>query len=165
MDFASYYMNIAIAVRERANCKGRRVGAVIVKDNRIVSTGYNGTPESLLNCLEGGCKRCSDPDRFPSGTGYDMCICVHAEQNAILSSARFGIPLEGAEVYTTLKPCFNCLKALLQVKVEKLFYLHKWEPREEQLGEQYRLLLQQFPGGVHQVAIQDPRLEWAMNLK
>ena len=83
-----YFMGIALAVRTRADCTGNRVGAVIVKDRRIVSTGYNGTPENIPNCTEGGCHRCANRGEYPSGAGYDLCICVHAEQNALLAAAR-----------------------------------------------------------------------------
>ena len=69
-DNDTYYMGIALAVREKANCTGNRVGAVAVLQNRVTSTGYNGVPEGMKNCLEGGCLRCQNPDgRFPSGTG------------------------------------------------------------------------------------------------
>src|SRR5580698_7264888 len=79
-----YFMGIAMAVRKRANCLGTSVGAVIVTKGRIISTGYNGTPENMPNCLDGGCHRCSNRDKkFQSGTAYDLCICVHAEQNAL----------------------------------------------------------------------------------
>jgi deoxycytidylate deaminase len=89
-DNDTYYMGIALAVREKANCTGNRVGAVAVLKNRVISTGYNGVPEGMKNCLEGGCLRCQNPNgQFPSGTGYDLCICVHAEQNSLLSAARF----------------------------------------------------------------------------
>ena len=86
-----YLMGIAIAVRNRANCVGNRVGAVVAKDARIVSTGYNGTPRNMPNCLDGGCLRCANRESHPPGTSYDLCICVHAEQNALLGAARFGI--------------------------------------------------------------------------
>src|SRR5512142_3260742 len=92
-----YFMGIALAVRQRADCTGQKVGAVIVVDRRIVSTGYNGTPSGMQNCSDGGCHRCANRDKkYASGTAYDLCICVHAEQNAILSAARFGIGVQGA---------------------------------------------------------------------
>src|SRR6266487_1322255 len=99
-----YFMGIAMAVRRRANCMGNRIGAVVVLNGRIISTGYNGTPEDMPNCEEGGCHRCANRDKYPSGTAYDLCICVHAEQNAILSAARFGIAIEGSTLYTTMRP-------------------------------------------------------------
>ena len=125
-DMHRYFMGIALAVRERADCTGNRVGAVIVVDRRIVSTGYNGTPENMPNCSEGGCHRCANRDQYPSGTGYDLCICVHAEQNALLAAARFGIAVEGSSVYSTMRPCFGCTKEMLQAGVKEVYYLHDW---------------------------------------
>jgi len=113
-DMHSYFMQIALAVRERANCVGNRVGAVLVVQNRIVSTGYNGTPSKTKNCDEGGCERCANRARYGPGEGYDLCICVHAEQNALLSAARFGVAVAGATLYSTMRPCFGCTKELLQ---------------------------------------------------
>ena len=78
-DMDTYFMQIALAVRERANCLGNRVGAILVVDNRIVSTGYNGTPSKTRNCEDGGCDRCGNRDRYGPGEGYDLCICVPAE--------------------------------------------------------------------------------------
>ncbi len=114
-----YFMGIAMAVRSRANCTGRRVGAIIVRDYRILSTGYNGTPTRMTNCEEGGCHRCAHPESYASGEGYDVCICVHAEQNALLAAARFGVAIEGCTLYTTLQPCFGCLKEAIQASVRR----------------------------------------------
>jgi dCMP deaminase len=159
---SEYYMGIAIAVRRRANCIGNRVGAVLVREDRIISTGYNGTPQHMRNCDEGGCERCANRDRYPSSTGYDLCICVHAEQNALLSSARFGIPVEGSVLYTTLRPCFNCAKELLQARVHAVFFLHDWKPPADDLQQQYHLLEQRFPGGVSRIEMADPDAAWAI---
>lgn len=156
-----YHMGIALAVRERANCLGSRVGAVIVRENRIVSTGYNGTPEGTPNCLDGGCYRCSRRQEFTSGTGYDLCICVHAEQNALLSAARFGIAVENASVYTTSRPCFGCTKEMLQANIDSVYYLHEWAPPERSRAE-YDRLQTYFRGGVHRLDLDDPRREWAV---
>ena len=119
-----YYMGIAVAVRRRANCLGSHVGAVLVKDDRVISTGTNGTPQGMQNCEDGGCVRCARREEFGHGEGYDKCICVHAEQNALLTAARFGIAVEGSVLYTTLKPCFSCAKALLQAGVRELYFDH-----------------------------------------
>jgi dCMP deaminase len=168
-----YFMEIAMAVRLRANCKGHRVGAVIALDNRIVSTGYNGTPENMPNCLEGGCYRCANRDKtFKSGEAYDLCICVHAEQNAILAAARFGIAIEGSRVYTTMRPCFGCAKEMLQAQVYAVYYLHEWNPTvkedlvktAEQRAEYEKLLLR-FPGGVHALQMPDRQHKWAVSSK
>ena len=86
-----YFMLLAVATRERAACLGRHVGAMLVADQRIIATGYNGTPTGFPNCDEGGCHRCAHPDDYAPGRGYDVCICVHAEQNAVLQAARLGL--------------------------------------------------------------------------
>ncbi len=154
-------MGIALAVRAGANCHGSKVGAVIVRDDRIVSTGYNGTAEGLPNCEEGGCDRCANRgEAYTSGEAYDLCICVHAEQNAILSAARFGTPIEGTDVYTTLRPCFNCTKELVQAKVRSVRYMDDWNhPREDVRAEYERL--QGFIRLVSKVEMADPDATWA----
>ena len=121
-DWYEYYINIAIAVRDRANCHGSKIGSILVLDNRILTTGYNGTPQDMQNCDEGGCDLCADRQTYSSGEAYDLCICVHAEQNTLLSAARFGISVEGADLYTTLQPCFGCTKELLQAKIKFLVH-------------------------------------------
>ncbi len=161
MERDEYYMNIAMAVRKKANCLGRRVGAIIVKDNRIISTGYNGTPEGMTNCLDGGCVRCRDHKTYASSVGYDVCICVHAEQNALIAAARFGNAIAGAIVYSTLRPCFDCTKAMLQAKVEKIYYMHDWQHPLEALRDQYELIQSTLPKGVCQLNIKDPEADWA----
>jgi len=157
-----YFMGIAVAVRQRANCLGRKVGAILVLDGRIISTGYNGTPVGMPNCTDGGCYRCANPNDFRSGEGYDLCICVHAEQNALIAAARFGIAVEGSIVYSTVRPCFGCLKELIQAKVQGVRYLHDWTPQAGKRREQYDQLHQYFSKGVGQVNIEDPHEAWAM---
>lgn len=152
-DRPQYYMTIALAVRERANCLGSRVGAVVVLGDRVVATGYNGTPAGFPNCDDGGCLRCSRRDEFPSGGGYDVCVCVHAEQNALLSAARFGIGLEGAELYSTKRPCFNCTKELLQAGIRKVWYLEEWSHPDESLREMYEALQAHIPAGLERVEL------------
>lgn len=163
--YDEYFMGIAMAVRRRANCLGNRVGAVIVVDRRIVSTGYNGTPSGLPNCLDGGCHRCSQREHYPTGTGYDLCICVHAEQNALLAAARFGIAVAGGTLYSTMRPCFGCTKELLQAKIEKVVYLHDWQHPDRDKNDQYVKLQSYFPGGIHHLAIPDPDEVWAITSK
>lgn len=126
-----YFLLIALAARTRADCLGRRVGAVITREGRVLSTGYNGTPFGTPNCSEGGCLRCSrrDDERLRGGA-YDVCICVHAEQNAILTAARFGQQLLGASLTSTMQPCFGCLKEMLQAGIGEVRYLHAWDPAE-----------------------------------
>jgi dCMP deaminase len=156
----AYFMGIAKAVRARANCTGRRVGAIIVRDARILSTGYNGTPSKMVNCEEGGCHRCANPAAYPSGEGYDVCICVHAEQNALLAASRFGVAVENCTLYTTLQPCFGCLKELIQSNVREVCYLHAWESR---FSEVYAALVQRLGRDrFRQVVVADEDADWAL---
>jgi dCMP deaminase len=172
-DRNKYFMGIAMAVRYRANCKGNRVGAVIALNNRIISTGYNGTPENMPNCLDGGCHRCTNRDKtYKSGEAYDLCICVHAEQNAILAAARFGIPMQASTFYTTLRPCFGCAKEMLQAQVHRVYYLHEWSPNEKDTplqtalqNAEYQKLMIRFPGGVQKIDMEDPDYDWAVSKK
>lgn len=143
-----YYMGIAEAVRRRAECVGYKIGAIIVSpENRVISTGYNGTPEGMDNCPDGciRCKKRGEGGTFKSGEAYDLCICVHAEQNAVLSAARLGIAVKGATMYTTMTPCFGCAKELLQAGIRKVYYRDEWShPRindDADLRDQYKRLL------------------------
>jgi dCMP deaminase len=118
-----YYLGLAIAVSARSECKGLKVGAVLVRDNRVVSTGYNSTPEGWDNCSEGGaCPRCDNRNAFGSGNGYDKCVCVHAEMNAIAAAARYGMAVDSASAYVTHEPCLTCAKELTQAGVRQVFF-------------------------------------------
>lgn len=134
-----YYLALAFAAARRANCRGRKVGAILVKGDRVIATGYNGTPEGLPNCLDGGCLRCADRSQFVSGTGYDLCICVHAESNALLTAGRFGASTDATTVYTTDQPCFSCSKELIQAGVVKVYYARTWAPDPRVLDDYHRL--------------------------
>lgn len=115
-----YFLKIANDVAERSNCSRRRVGAVIVKDNHIISTGYNGTPMHTANCFDGGCPRCAGTT--PSGHGLDECLCVHAEQNAICQAARYGLPIDGGTIYVTISPCLTCAKLIINAGIRHVVY-------------------------------------------
>jgi len=115
-----YFMKMAEDASMRSNCIRRKVGALIVKQRNIISTGYNGTPIGVRNCFEGGCPRCQSD--IEPGQGYDTCICVHAEANAILLAARHGNATEGGVLYTTLRPCFSCLKEAVQAGIVEIVY-------------------------------------------
>lgn len=164
-DWDDYYMGIAMAVRRRANCLGNRVGAILVLNSRVIATGYNGTPSGMPNCEDGGCERCNNRHLYKSGQGYDLCICVHAEQNALLMAARVGIPVEGATLYTTMQPCFGCAKEALQAKVASVVYLHPWRYPDDAVRAQYDRLLTYFPGEVRQITLPDPDEAWAITTK
>jgi len=116
-----YFMNVSHAVKARADCKRRQVGAILVKGKQIISTGYNGTPRGLKNCSEGGCDRCaSDENQHPSGKDLDKCACSHAEENAIVQAALHGMSTEGATLYTTNSPCTICAKMIINAGIKKI---------------------------------------------
>jgi dCMP deaminase len=115
-----YYMHIAWVVSTRSNCLRRAVGALIVVRRSIISTGYNGTPFGVRNCDEGGCPRCASD--LPRQAGYDWCLCVHGEQNAIALAARQGTSTESGTVYVNLRPCFGCLKEIIQAGLREVVY-------------------------------------------
>lgn len=123
-----YFMNIAHVVAERGNCSRRKVAAVIVKDKRVISTGYNGTPRGIQNCNEGGCARCAG--NAPSGTALESCVCSHAEENSIVQAAYHGVSLKGATLYSTLSPCLICTKMIINSGIEEVVY-HKSYTIEE----------------------------------
>jgi dCMP deaminase len=135
-----FYMRLAGVVESGAKCLGSRVGAVAVRDDRVLGMGYNGTPSGYPNCTEQerGCRRCALRHDAPAGvlTGrlYDICLCVHAEQNVVVTAARFGVALADAWVYTTLQPCFGCLKELMQLRVRGIVFLRPWTAHHPDYG-------------------------------
>lgn len=116
-----YFMDIAFKVAERGTCLRRRVGAIAVKDKRILATGYNGAPSGLSHCAETGCVR--EKLAVPSGERHELCRAVHAEQNVIVQAARHGISLEGASLYCTTFPCSICTKMLINCGIREIFYV------------------------------------------
>lgn len=115
-----YFMDIAVLVSSRTTCLRRRVGAVIVKDKRLLSTGYNGAPVGLRHCAEIGCLRQKLGVR--SGEKHELCRAIHAEQNAIIQAATFGVPLQGASIYITHFPCVLCSKMIINAGIKRIVY-------------------------------------------
>jgi dCMP deaminase len=115
-----YFMNIAKVVASRSNCMKRKVAAIIVKDKRVVSTGYNGTPRGTRNCNEGGCPRCNS--LAASGTALEECLCSHGEENAIVQASYHGVSLKDAIIYTTFAPCLQCAKMIINSGIREVIY-------------------------------------------
>lgn len=113
-------MSIADLVAERSTCMRRHVGAVIVKDKRIVATGYNGAPSGISHCIDAGCLR--EQLKIPAGERHEICRGTHAEQNAIIQAATFGANISGSTVYSTHQPCFICTKMLINAHITKIIY-------------------------------------------
>lgn len=112
-----YFLKIAKVVSERATCRRHEVGAVIVKDKHILSTGYNGAGAGLKDCLELGCLR--DELKIPSGTRHEICRAIHAEQNAIIQASLHGTGMGGSTMYCTHSPCIICAKMIVNAKIKR----------------------------------------------
>ena len=115
-----YFMEMATLVSTRSTCIRRKVGAVIVKDKRVLSTGYNGSPKGTRHCEDLGCIR--EQLHVPSGTRHELCRGVHAEQNAVVQAAYFGVSVDGASIYTTTFPCSMCSKILINAGIKEIIY-------------------------------------------
>lgn len=115
-----YFMEVARVVAGRSTCLRRQVGAVVVREKRILATGYNGAPTGLPHCLDLGCLR--DALGAPSGERQEVCRASHAEQNALVQAARYGIAVEGATLYCTTAPCSICAKMLVNAGIRRVVY-------------------------------------------
>jgi dCMP deaminase len=115
-----YFMKIAKMVATRSNCMKRKVAAIIVKDKRIISTGYNGTPRGTKNCSEGGCPRCNNFSE--AGTKLDECLCSHGEENAIVQASYHGISIKDSTLYTTFSPCLYCTRMIINAGIKEVVY-------------------------------------------
>lgn len=113
-------MEVAEVVAKRSTCLRRNIGAVIVKDKRILATGYNGAPTGLPHCGDTGCLR--EKLGIPSGERYEYCRALHAEQNALIQAARYGISLEGSTIYSTTEPCSMCAKMIINAGLRRVVY-------------------------------------------
>jgi dCMP deaminase len=123
-----YFMEIAKLVARRATCLRRKVGAIIVKDRRILATGYNGGPKKVKDCLELGCLR--DEYKIKSGTNHEICRAIHAEQNAIIQAAVHGVNISGATLYNTHSPCILCAKMIVNANIAKFVCNEKYPDDE-----------------------------------
>ncbi|MHB9155560.1 MAG: deoxycytidylate deaminase [Endomicrobiales bacterium] len=112
-----YFMKMALLVAERSTCRRHHVGAVIVREKRILTTGYNGAASGIKDCLALGCLR--DEMKIPSGTRHEICRAIHAEQNAIIQAGLHGITIKGATIYCTHSPCILCAKMLVNAGISE----------------------------------------------
>ena len=130
-----YFIHLAFEVSKRSTCLRRAVGAVIVKERRILATGYNGVPSGLRHCEETGCLR--EQLGIPSGQRHENCRGLHAEQNAIIQAARYGIDIEGSSIYITTEPCSVCAKMLINAGIKEIVFARPYpdELSQELLSE------------------------------
>lgn len=115
-----YFMEIVDLVKERSTCLRRQVGALIVKDKRILSTGYNGAPTGCSHCEEVGCLR--EKLQIPSGQRHELCRALHAEQNAIVQAAMYGVSVQGGTLYVTHQPCVMCAKMAINAGIKRIVF-------------------------------------------
>lgn len=115
-----YFLDMAEQVASRSTCLRRKVGCVLVKEKRVIATGYNGAPSGAPHCDVTGCIR--QQEGIPSGQRLDICRASHAEANAISQCARYGVPTEGATAYVTVSPCVTCAKLLVQAGIDCVVY-------------------------------------------
>ena len=138
-----YFMEMAQLVSSRSTCLRRKVGAVIVKEKRVLSTGYNGSPKGTKHCEELGCIRVKM--NVPSGTRHELCRGVHAEQNAVTQAAYFGVSVDGATIYTTTYPCSMCAKILINAGIKEIVYSEGYaDDLSKDLLEEAKIKLREF---------------------
>ena len=131
----TYFMEIAVLVAKRSTCLRRSVGAVVVKDRRLLSTGYNGAPTHVRHCHQTGCLR--EQLKVPSGERHELCRGIHAEQNAIIQAAFHGVSIRDASLYCTNLPCSICAKMIINAGIKAIYYLSGYADSmsEEMLDE------------------------------
>lgn len=127
----------------RSTCLRRQVGAVLVKDKKILATGYNGAPSGLPHCLDVGCLR--DELKIPSGERHELCRGLHAEQNAIIQAAYYGVSINGATLYCTNLPCIICTKMLINAGIQRVVFEEGYaDPLAQQMWEESSVIVEQF---------------------
>lgn len=126
-DWNEYFMKIAEDVSSRSTCIRRHVGAIIVKDKRILSTGYNGAPKGLEHCTTETCLR--NIYNVPSGEKHELCRGLHAEQNAIIQAASHGVSIDGAVIFVTHQPCVICTKMLINSGIKTFYYKNPYNDK------------------------------------
>ena len=119
-DWDEYFMQMAELAAQRSTCIRRKVGAVLVKERRVLATGYNGAPRKITHCEQTGCLRVER--NVPSGSRHEICRGVHAEQNLIAQAAIHGVKTEEATVYCTNQPCVICAKILINAGISRIYY-------------------------------------------
>lgn len=142
-----YFMLLAKMVSVRSTCNSRKIGAVIVRNNRILATGYNGAVHGAPHCTDKGPDFCFRRTvGAHDGEKYNYCVSSHAEVNAVDQAARFGIPLEGASVYCTLEPCNWCFKQLIQAGVKEIYYERPYDSKNKEFDRHWRKTMESHEG-------------------
>ena len=140
----AYFMDITFLVARRSTCLRRAVGAIVVKDKRILSTGYNGAPTGIKHCLEAGCIR--EKLNIASGKNHELCRGIHAEQNAIIQAAYHGVSIKGASLFCTNLPCSICAKMIINAGIRVIYYGEGYDdPMSDEMLEEAGLEVVRLP--------------------
>ena len=150
------FIAMANTVARKSNCIRRAVGAVIVRNGEVIASGWNGVPERHRDCGEAGCPRCIGGG--DTGSGYETCICIHAEQSAIADAARQGISTNDCIMYVNLRPCLQCLVIAKASGVRKIFYAGKEWNYSDEIEKVYRTLSDQFDSFSRVPELQDSKV-------
>ncbi len=118
LSWDDYFLKMALLAAERSTCRRHHIGAVIVRDKRVLTTGYNGAAKGATDCLELGCLR--DELDIPSGTRHEICRAIHAEQNAIIQAGLYGVSIVNSTIYCTHSPCFICAKMIVNAGIKRV---------------------------------------------
>ena len=138
-----YFIDVAGLVARRSTCLRRNVGAILVKDKRILATGYNGAPRGLVHCLETGCIR--DKLKIPSGQRHELCRGLHGEQNAIIQASLYGISVKDSTIYITNQPCIICAKMLINAGINETIEASDSPKKIEEVRKKVLELTRKFP--------------------
>jgi dCMP deaminase len=142
-DNDTYFMRMADLVATRSTCLRRQVGAVIMKEKRVLTTGYNGAPKGLKHCAEVGCVRAQN--NIESGTRHELCRGVHAEQNAVIQAAYFGASIKDASIYTTNFPCVMCAKILVNAGIIEVIYKDDYvDPLSKEIMSESKVVVRRY---------------------
>lgn len=136
------FMTIANDVASKSNCVRRSVGAVIVRQGQVIAAGWNGVSEHYTDCKKAGCPRCTNGGN--TGSGYETCICIHAEQSAIAKAASMGVSTKDSVMYVTLRPCLQCLAIALASGIREIFFVGDDWSYSEEIEQVYGVLSNQF---------------------
>jgi dCMP deaminase len=141
-----YFIEITNIAKQRSTCLRRQVGALLVKDNHILATGYNGVPAGVTHCEVTGCLR--QKLNVPSGQRHELCRGLHAEQNAILQAAYHGVPIKGATLYCNTKPCSICTKMIINAGIVRIVYeLYYEDALADEILAETNIIVEQFNKG------------------
>jgi dCMP deaminase len=141
-----YFIEITNIAKQRSTCLRRQVGALLVKDNHILATGYNGVPAGVTHCEAVGCLR--QKLNVPSGQRHELCRGLHAEQNAILQAAYHGVPIKGATLYCNTKPCSICTKMIINAGIVRIVYeLYYEDALADEILAETNIIVEQFNKG------------------